>query len=154
MDPTSTESLTRLSYLLAVLRGLHWSHWSSHWRVTGDPQYGDHLLFERLYGVLVEEIDDLGEKIVSYFGPQNPSLDEGMMAEAFKFLRKFKGTADGPTALYEQALAMETELQAILRSTYDSLKAKGEMTLGLDDYLMATANHHESSVYLLRQRLR
>ena len=30
----------------------------------------------------------------------------------------------------------------------------GEMSLGMDDFLMATANEHETNQYLLRQVLR
>ena len=153
MGPTSPESRTHLLRLLAILRALHWSHWTSHWKVKGDPQYGDHLLFGRLYENMVEEIDGLGEKIVSYFGP--PSLgDQVGMGLAYEFLSRFPLNDGGPTDLYERALGMEEQLQVELAGTYEDLKAAGEMSLGLDDFIMSLANQHETHQYLLRQRLR
>ena len=49
---------------------------------------------------------------------------------------------------------MEEHLQRALKITYDELKARGELSLGLDDFLMATASAHETALYLLRQRQR
>ena len=49
--------MTLLLQLLAILRALHWSHWTLHWKVKGDPFYGDHLMYQRLYEAVVEEIN-------------------------------------------------------------------------------------------------
>lgn len=153
MSPASPESRTTLLRLFAILRAIHWSHWTSHWKVKGDPQYGDHLLFGQLYGNMVEEIDDLGEKIVSYFGPLS-QVDLQGMELSYEFLSRFPLNDEGPTELYERALAMEEQLQVELAGSYEDLKAASEMSLGLDDYLMSLANQHETHQYLLRQRLR
>ena len=53
-----------LCVLLATLRAAHLIHWTGHWQVKGDTQYGDHLLLERVYSGLADEIDTLAEKIV------------------------------------------------------------------------------------------
>jgi len=34
---------------------------------------------------------------------------------------------------------------------YDKLKEMDDISLGLDDFLMATANAHETNLYLLQQ---
>lgn len=150
-NPTTTPEL--LLRVLGQLRGLQWSHWNSHWKVQGDTQYGDHLLFERLYAGLTEDIDTLGEKITSYFGPQ-AITDMGTAMEMVGFLQNYPKPDKGPTELYERALALELHLQTTLKTVYTAIKASGDMSLGLDDFLMSLANTHETHVYLLRQRLR
>jgi hypothetical protein len=42
--------------------------------------------------------------------------------------------------------------QLALRAVYDTIKASGELSLGLDDFLMAMADAHDTNRYLLRQR--
>ena len=70
MEPSNPVNRSLLTQLLGILRAIHWSHWTSHWQARGNPSYSDHLLFERLYKNLEEEIDTLAEKIVSYYGAE------------------------------------------------------------------------------------
>ena len=66
--------------LLAVLRGAQWTFQSTHWQVFGESFYGDHLMFQRLYESLDDEIDTVAEKMVAMFGPTcvNP-LEQSLM---------------------------------------------------------------------------
>jgi len=144
MPPTQSY----LTQILAQLRGLHWSHWNTHWKVKGNAYYGDHLLFDRMYTSVAEEIDTLGEKIVSFYGPE-AITDEGTLAETQRFLSLYPGLD-----LHLRAYNLEVHLQRSLKKAYDGIKASGDMTLGIDDFLMALANSHETNIYLLRQRLR
>jgi hypothetical protein len=48
---------------------------------------------------------------------------------------------------------LEDLLQRVLKAAYKALKDSGDLTLGLDDYLMALANKHETNVYLIKRRL-
>jgi len=138
--------LQSLRFLLATLRGLYQAHWTTHWKVAGTAAYADHLLFERLYTAVAEEIDTLGEKIVGYYG--SGALDDVEQAEQVEgFLRKHAGGD-----LYGRALRMELALQGVLTTVYQVLKDADDLPLALDDFLMATANAHETSVFLLRQR--
>ena len=41
--------------LLGLFHAVFWLHWTAHWQTNGDPFYGNHLLFERLYKALVED---------------------------------------------------------------------------------------------------
>lgn len=137
-----------LLQILSILRAIHWSHWTSHWKSTGETSYQDHLLFERLYTGVSEEIDTLAEKIAGIYGPK--SLGElSLLSDSYRFL-----AVHSELGLYQHALAIEEHLQKALRSAYDRLKESGELSLGLDDYLMATASSHETNLYLLRQKLR
>lgn len=151
MEGTNTQ--LALLRVLGQLRGLQWSHWNSHWKVRGDSQYGDHLLFERLYTSASEEIDTLGEKITSIYGP-TAITDLGTLSETTRFLSLYLSSDTGPTDLYERALELESHFQRCLAQTYQLFKFQKELTLGLDDFLMSVANSHETNEYLLRQRLR
>jgi DNA-binding ferritin-like protein len=138
-----------LVQLLAMLRAMHWAHWTAHWKMQGDSFYGDHLLFSKMYEGMVEEIDTLAEKIVGIYGPE-AIFDIPMMADAQRFLTSHDSAPD----LYARALEMENHLQKAIKTTYEALKASGEITLGLDDFLMALASAHETNLYLLGQKVR
>ena len=141
-----------LLQILAILRALQWSHQTAHWKVRGEPSYGDHLLFQKLYLAVAEEIDTLAEKIVGVYGP-DALTNLSVLSDTHRFIAEHARTGAGDSS-YQCALQMEEHLQRALKIAYDDLKASGEMSLGLDDFLMATANAHETALYLLRQRLR
>jgi DNA-binding ferritin-like protein len=141
--------MTLLLQLLAILRALHWSHWTLHWKVKGDPFYGDHLMYQRLYEAVVEEIDTLAEKIVGMYGSE-AIHNLSVMADSHRFIAEHVRVVGGDE--FACALSMEEHLQRALKTAYDELKASGELSLGMDDYLMATASAHETALYLLRQR--
>ena len=146
---SGVESLVEL---LAALQALRWFYHSTHWTVKGQSFYGDHLLFERLYGgaapALDAEIDGLGEKMVAAYGSDVVQVSS-TWPKAGPFLEE---GARSSTCPYQQALTMERRVQAIIRSAYDALKAAGELSLGLDDMLMTLANERETAIYLLQQR--
>ena len=54
----------------------------------------------------------------------------------------------------KRAQAAEKMLQRLFKMSYDKLKENEELSLGMDDFLMASANNHETNCYLLRQRLK
>lgn len=141
-----------LLQLLAILRALQWSHQTAHWKVRGESSYQDHLLFQKLYEAVGEEIDTLAEKIVGVYGP-DALTNLSVLSDTHQFIANHAATGAGDSS-YQCALQMEEHLQRALKLAYDELKASGEMSLGLDDFLMATANAHETALYLLRQRLR
>ena len=141
-----------LVQLLAMLRAMHWAHWTAHWKMKGDPFYGDHLMFSKMYEGMVDEIDGLAEKIVGIFGPDAIN-DPPVMHDAFRFLAGFE-LQDPNATLYQRAMGMEQHLQGAIKTTYDALKESGEITLGLDDFLMSLASAHETNLYLLGQRMR
>ena len=146
-DPPAVERLVDLMGLMHALRLLHYSlHW-------GSTDYDEHLLFQRLYGCegdvdISEEIDTLAEKIVADFGAEavKATLIHHHMGA---YLQRW----DTGGSSLERALAAEKDFQTGLKATYEALKAKGALSLGMDDFLMATANSHETHVYLLQQYL-
>jgi DNA-binding ferritin-like protein len=141
--------LTALQVLLATLRASHFALWTSHWQVEGDSSYGDHQLLERLYNSLTEEIDTLAEKIVGQYGSQSvePVNQVQMMAHSMIPFAEMKSQGD---PIY-RALVIEEALQVVFSNIYSMIE--GQMSLGLDDFIMSMANAHETNLYLLRQRL-
>lgn len=137
-----------LARTLAIMKALHWNHWTTHWQVMGNSYYGDHLLFQRFYTGLVDEIDGLAEKLVQMFGTD--VVNNGpQSAWTAHILSEWEKESD----LYYRAIHAEQLLQDSLKSAYEIMKNEGGMTLGLDDFLMATANAHETNLYLLGQRV-
>ena len=141
--------MQHLKFLLATLRAAQMVHQTGHWRVRGKTYYGDHLLLERLYNSVDEEIDKLAEKMVEKYGEDSVDIHEQIdhMHTVIKGIAKI-------SCNFRRAQAVEKMLQKLFKMSYDKLKETGELTLGMDDFLMASANNHETNCYLLGQRLK
>lgn len=146
-----TDNLALLQMLLAVLRGAHFAHWTSHWQVKGSNFYGDHELMGKVYTTLIEEIDTLAEKIVGTYGGESVNMVEQSQLMANQLLPLAE--AHSMNDPLRRALIIEEGLQVIFKNTYAMLKEQGGLTLGLDDFIMSMANTHESNLYLLKRRL-
>ena len=146
---SNSECLSVLQVLLASLRAAHLIHWTGHWQVAGPTQYGDHLLLERIYGGLTDDIDGLAEKIVAEY--ESDSVDP---VDQIRLMHELTCTIVPATcnSLMERSLLVEEYLQKVLSKTYNYLKQAGYLSLGMDDFIMATADKHDTFVYLLRQR--
>lgn len=142
------EDSPKLLWLLALLRAQYWSYQQSHWTTRGDVFYGNHLLFQRLYSSVPDQVDGLAEKIVGMYGPD--FLDQEDLLGMFLFWNE---RWDEVGCLHERGLTSEEDCQTVLQSTYDELKETGEITLGMDDFLMSLASDHETNQYLLQQVL-
>jgi len=148
MKTLSQSDLRPLIVVLACLRALKWNYWNSHWMSKGESYYGDHLLFERLYTEIDPQIDTMAEKITAY----NPSiLDSDLMLKAFD---KTINETKVETNLIKRGIKMEETLQNAIEFAYNGLKKDDNLSLGMDDFLMATANDRETAIYLLQQRIR
>jgi len=136
--------------LLAFMKAMHWIHWTNHWQVRGIPYYGDHLLFERLYEAMQDEIDTLAEKLVAGYGEYIVDSQEQSALTAQMIL----WATDTEGDLYERALYIEQVLQGMLKEIFSLMEERDELSLGMNDYLAALANAHETNIYLLQQRLK
>jgi len=143
------EAQDNLARLLAHLRAMLMSYQTSHWVARGDPQYGDHLLFQRLYEALGGEIDSLAEKMVGYINDSSVNL--------VYQIQLIDGMVNSWSAIpcpFERGLVTETQLQDLLKQTLDSMDATGDTPLGFTDFLPALASAHDTNMYLLQQRLK
>lgn len=129
---------------LAYLRAIHWSHWTAHWQVSGD--YGDHLLFEKLYQNVQEEIDSLAEKCVSFFGVS--SVNEKDQAKKMMAILGWVEEED----VLKRAMTFEDKFIGYLVATWELVNGANKMTMGLDSLLQSISETHENHLYLLRQR--
>jgi DNA-binding ferritin-like protein len=139
------EACKILSAYVAFTRALYILHQQSHWEAQA---YGDHLLFQRLYEDAQEISDDAAERAKGLCGDK--VIFEGEEAIAKKFEPKIKTLS----SLLESSLEIEKAFQVVNQNTYDALKAKDMITLGLDDLLMSQASQGEVHIYLLQQALK
>jgi DNA-binding ferritin-like protein len=139
--------MDQLSNLLAILRAAHLAHWTAHWRCAGATAYADHLLFARLYEGMVDEIDGLAEKVVAMVGSDAvalPAQMEQMTRVLQMWVERFTGKG-----LIECALMIEASIQEAL----EKVCACPDLSLGLENFIQGIADHHETSTYLLQQRM-
>jgi len=145
--PEISVALVHLKYLAA----LHQNH---HWTAIGDPYYGDHLLFERLYGETVGEIDTVAEKAIGLGSTHNVDLH----LQYHQLLKLIVGHGSGSTMpqaseLARKSLIAEMNFLLVMKHLCDCLKDCGTMTHGLDNMLAGIEDKHEGHVYLLKQRI-
>ena len=143
-----------LSVILVHLRYLQHVHQTHHWLAKGDPFYGDHLLFQRLYDAVTEDIDAVAEKSVGLGSERNVDLSlqvkqlEKMVSGAYGMTQ----TIPQPTELIKRSLQAEKNFIKTVCLLASSLKEQGVLTRGLDNMLAGIEDVHESHVYLLKQR--
>jgi DNA-binding ferritin-like protein len=147
--PMQREVVRRLLCdVLGCLRAQYLSYQTSHWQVVGQSFYGNHLLFARLYESVQAQVDQLAEKLVGYLGREVVGLDHQI-----KHIAGYTMRWSQIDCHHKRGLQSEADLQAALKRAYDGIKQIHAMTLGLDDWIMATANAHEENEYLLQQAL-
>lgn len=135
---------------IATLKAIALIHQHSHWTTKGEPFYGDHLLFERIYKSSLEDLDLAAEKFIGLFGTE--CLDYQLQAELLnKVLLRYKGLEGKPL---EMSLSIEKDFLKFSQDAYNCFEDEDKLTLGLDDMLMAIASNREGAVYLLQQALK
>lgn len=138
-----------LNEILACLRAQYLSYQTSHWQASGRDSYQDHLLFERLYKSVEEQIDTLAEKLSGLI-----TSDEVSLAIQGPKIQHYLSQWEKIKNHHERGLHSEKILQHLLRDAIEDLEQTGQLTLGLDDFIAATASEHETNMYLLQQSLR
>lgn len=140
--------MNQLCKLLCYLRGLSISYQNMHWTTKGSHFYGSHLLFERLYDEVNNDLDILGEKFVAFYNCNLSKLQN------LKHVQQFMNKCLIDDCPYKCAIIAEECFRGEISNTYDLFKQQGVLTLGLDDFLMSLDNKHENNLYLLLQTIR
>lgn len=135
-----------LDALLAALQAAYHHYQVAHWTVGGVNFYADHLMYQRMYEAILENIDTLAEKIVGSGYTLNGVLLNQMKTV---WLNKWEHHVD----LNHRSLQVESDLLRFIADIRESMEDGGTLTLGMDDFLASTASLHEEHVYLIRQRL-
>jgi len=143
-----------LSVLLAHLKFLYSVHQNHHWITKGDPFYGDHLLFQRLYESTLEDIDSVAEKAIGLGSTANVDLVL-QTAQLQKLVQGYgmTSTLPQPTELAKRSYLAEMNFLKVAAYLAECLKECGLMTRGLDNLLAGIEDKHESNIYLLKQRI-
>lgn len=134
---------------IATLKAITLIHQHNHWTTKGEMFYGEHLLFERLYKSTLDNLDLAAEKFIGLFGDE--TLNYELQAELLnKVLLKYSNLEGSPV---EMSLSIEKDFLKLSKDVYDFFKKNNNLSLGLDDMIMAIASNREESVYLLKQTL-
>lgn len=132
---------------VAYVRAAQTIHQLGHWTCKSAQFYGNHLLLERIYDAAQARLDAVAEKTIGLFG--NDAIDANeQMATLKKLVAKY--SSEDPLA---NSLAIEEAFLAVAKETYENLSGTKDMTLGLDDLIMAQCSDAETSVYLLKQAI-
>lgn len=144
-----------LAAVLVFLRALGVVHQSNHWATSGTTFYGDHLLFDRLYGDIVGESDLVAERAV---GVGSPKLVDPLLLSAgvHEIVSKLvESLSETPTVDERVQASLEAEVKFLILMQIVSkhLKDKGLLSRGIDNLLAGIEDKHEEHVYLLKQRI-
>jgi len=147
-------NLLMLEYV-GFIRMMHlWFH-GAHHLTRGSSFSGDHVnLYGAIYLAVQQQIDGAIEKAIGLFGDEcgDPMI---VTEKALEIMSEYPSPAELPApGIAAVGLQIEKDFLQFSKSIYDEMKSSGELTLGLDDFIMATANAHETNVYLLQQRTR
>lgn len=143
-----------LGVLLSALKALAVVHQSHHWQTRGVTYYGDHLLFERIYGNVDGEVDGIAEKAVG-FGPHllvQPIVVSTHQLMVLKWLYSGAPVDPDPQQYVNLSLRAEYGFMVLLHLAYAGLEKSGLLSLGVDNRLQGIADKHEENIYLLQQR--
>lgn len=145
---------SQLSVVLVHLKYLAALHQNNHWTAMGDPYYGDHLLFQRLYECSVAEVDTVAEKAIGLGCTSNVDLHL-MHSQLVKLITGDQGASTIPQSsdLAKKSLMAELNFLKVVKQVIVSLEETGLMTPGLSNMLEGIGDKHEGHVYLLKQRV-
>lgn len=140
-----------LAVAVAYLRYLSSMYQNHHWQAQGNDFYGNHLLFERVYKQILEDVDALAEKSAGLF--------DTSVLNFHKQLSLIKSIGDkfpehGTTQEHLlHSVSAEQRFVKMLKITQEKLKSTNELSLGLDNLLAQLSDNSESRLYLLRGAL-
>lgn len=144
----------QLSVFLVQLKFLSQIHQTHHWTTKGDPFYGDHLLYSRLYDGIAGEVDSIAEKAVGLGSTANVDL----VLQTSQIMKLVQGYGMSSTIPQQSELAKRSYLAEmnflkVASCLAESMKECGTLTRGLDNMLQGIEDKHENHVFLLKQRI-
>jgi len=155
LDEYNGATACELVVVASALQAVAIIHQASHWTASGDPFHGDHLLFERVYNPIPEQVDRLVEKAVGLGGGElvSPVV---MMQHAAMFASVMASVGfrmPNSSELARRSFEAEMHFMGFADALLASFATAGGMTLGVENMLGEIMDQHEKSVYLLKQRV-
>lgn len=145
-----------LPAILVLLRAVAIIHQTNHWSTHGPTYYADHLLFERLYNDLADEIDSVAERAVGSGQGKKIADARAQMSGVQRVVAMLypADMEDGSSETYvETSLRAETFFLECMKDLTSKMKDQGTLTRGTDDLLAGIEDKHEEHTYLLKQRI-
>lgn len=140
-----------MSTILSFTEALRTMYEHLHWRSSGVNYYGDHLLYERLYDSVTEEIDAVAEKTVGIFG-DNAIGPNSTSSDATHILSAIVSDEAKSDEFPSIAIKAEEKFIEIIKESLDKMSDSGELTDGMENMLQDIVDTHEGHLYLLKQR--
>ncbi len=136
-----------LSGYLANLYSLYLKTQNFHWNVTGSEFYSLHLLFEKHYEAMAEEIDEVAERIRSL----------GMMVDAsFSSFKKLSSIGEEHKKLTSKDMLLyliEGHQVLIRQGRSVSEEAEHAQDCGTVDMMGRRMGEHEKMLWMLRSQV-
>lgn len=156
VDVNGDDLKNYLAGYVSYLRAIHlWFHAAHH--LTKGPSFsGDHVdLYTRIYTEVQDEIDGAIEKAVGITNDENLACPLMIGTNAVKIMEEAGCMVDaGAEKIAKAGLRLEKEYLEFVEEMFEQLERGNVLTLGLNDQLAASANTHETYVYLLQQRVK
>lgn len=144
-------TFSHLSVILANLRYLYMLHQTHHWSSRGQMYYGDHLLFQRLYEEIGDEIDSVAERSIGL--TDNNAVELCLQLQQMqKFAQDFGTAIPGQNDFPKRSLIAEQNFINLLTVCTELMREQGTLTKGLENLLTGILDMHETHIYLLKQR--
>jgi DNA-binding ferritin-like protein len=146
--------MAELAVVLAAIQAETTIHHTHHWMSKGNQAYGDHLLFDRLYGDTQGMVDGLAEKAVGT-GSEVLVQPLAQAQQVLGFLEVvYSDSTDQPDPQTSVFLSLRSALMVmdLIDWALESLDSKGELSNGVENQLQGLSDNHETFVYLLKQR--
>ena len=150
---TDAQFIAALQALLAHLRaGNLWFHGAHHLTVGAGFQ-GDHKFYRQVYEMYTGDFDTAAEKAIVAVGPSiaAPAAVSGRAAQIVSTMPAIAGLNGHQIAA--AALQVEKQTLALVDKIFRDLESGKRLSLGMNDFLAALANAHETNVYKLVQRV-
>jgi len=143
-----------LAFISYVRAAYHWFH-AAHHCTSGTGFIGDHDLYSEIYEDFLSILDGIIEKSIGMCGYEGAAAPLVSLELAIKILQEYP-SPEGLTslAIATTALQLDKDFLSVVDELFVTLEEAGELPLGLNDFLAATANKHETFIYKLTQRVK
>lgn len=135
-----------LQEILGGLHALSICYKTAHWLALGKNFYGDHLLFQRLYEDISDEIDSVAERMVGMMGDAAIADMEPikLLSVAAKIISSYPKCDGQNISLLDAEKMFQASIISVLKCSADAP--------GLENLLQGIADKHDEHLYLLQQR--
>jgi len=143
-----------VAYIAFVRAAYSWFH-AAHHSTSGVAFAGDHELYSVIYNDYLQVLDGIIEKSIGSCGVETVAAPIPSLELSIAVLKGYP-SPESMTSLAIASAALQLE-QDYLQATDELFRTLEQMEclpLGLNDFLAATANKHDTFVYKLSQRVK